>query len=229
MKITKRLKKICDKIPRNKTVCDVGTDHGLIPFYLIQNQICKKVIALDVREGICNRLTEKIKREGLTEQIEVFCSDGFSKIRDCLKTIDVIVISGLGGLLMIDILKREEKRIKNQLLILQPQNNIPAVRRYLNENRFRIVEEDTIEDGERKFYHIMIAKSGLTEKYTDLEIEFGKRSRRQQENIKDFKKYLHNRVKKLKQIRKNLDSKNIEKTREIQKKIEEYQTYIGKV
>ncbi len=51
MKFSGRLKLIADMVPNCNTACDIGTDHAYIPIYLITRNVCKRVIATDVRKG----------------------------------------------------------------------------------------------------------------------------------------------------------------------------------
>ena len=44
MKLSNRMTAITNFVPQNSIVADIGTDHGLIPMYLIDNKISKKVI-----------------------------------------------------------------------------------------------------------------------------------------------------------------------------------------
>ena len=54
MKLSNRLKEIVRLTPQNSIVGDIGTDHGYIPAYLIQNNISKYIIATDISQGSLN-------------------------------------------------------------------------------------------------------------------------------------------------------------------------------
>jgi len=51
MKLSERLLTIASLVPKNSIVADIGTDHGYIPAYLIENNISKKVIGTDISKG----------------------------------------------------------------------------------------------------------------------------------------------------------------------------------
>ena len=70
---------------------------------------------------------EHIRREGLEKQIECRRSNGMEKLEP--GEVDTLMIAGMGGPLMIDILKaRPEVLEKVQTLVLQPQSEIGFVR-----------------------------------------------------------------------------------------------------
>lgn len=72
--------------------------------------------------------------------------------------VDTLMIAGMGGPLMIDILKaRPEVLEKVQTLVLQPQSEIGFVREKLAEFGFELVQEKACRD-EGKFYFAMLAK-----------------------------------------------------------------------
>ena len=49
MKLSPRLKKIVDFTDKCGVVADIGTDHALVPVYLIENGLYKKAYACDIR------------------------------------------------------------------------------------------------------------------------------------------------------------------------------------
>ena len=51
VRLTSRLSSLAGYIKQGERVIDVGTDHGLLPIYLIQNNITNKVILADINEG----------------------------------------------------------------------------------------------------------------------------------------------------------------------------------
>ena len=55
MELSKRLHAVAGLVTEGASVADIGTDHGYIPIYLIQEGIASKVIALDVKKGPLER------------------------------------------------------------------------------------------------------------------------------------------------------------------------------
>ena len=51
MKLTDRLLKIASLVGENKKIADIGTDHGYIPVYLLNNNKINYAILTDVNKG----------------------------------------------------------------------------------------------------------------------------------------------------------------------------------
>lgn len=151
-----RMKAIADMVTPGKVVADVGCDHGYISIYLIQKEICQKAIAMDVAGGPLGTAKANVEEMELTDHIELRLSDGFEKLLP--GEADRVVIAGMGGMLMINILDSgRDKLFQGTELILSPQSDQMQVRKYLRKNGFRIIDEKMmLEDG--KYYNIIRAE-----------------------------------------------------------------------
>lgn len=154
MKLSKRLEHLAAMVSKNKRVADIGTDHGWLPIKLVLEGIATKAIAMDLREGPLSRAMIHIKEYGLEERIQTRLSDGMQELHK--NEVDTIVIAGLGGELMIDILK-ERPDLYQKEFILSPHSEWKAVRQFLREQRMDIVDEDMVLD-EKKYYIIIKTK-----------------------------------------------------------------------
>ena len=153
MLLSKRLLTIASFVPPGSRVADVGTDHGYIPIYLVKNGVAKSAIAMDVRSGPLSRAAEHVAEYGLSDSIELRLSDGLGSLS--AGEADTVVISGLGGPLMMDILKKGERAAAAvDCFVLSPQSDIPGVRVFLRENGYRIEKEAFVKD-EGKYYTVM--------------------------------------------------------------------------
>ncbi len=156
MRLNNRLKMIADNIPPCTTVSDIGTDHAYIPIYAVQNGLCEKALAADLRSGPLEMANKNIKRNGLETHVETRLGNGLEPIlpSEC----DVIVIAGMGGQLIRDILSASgEKAQRARLLLLQPNNAPDALRRWLYENGYAIVDEALALDA-GKYYCLISAQ-----------------------------------------------------------------------
>lgn len=163
MRLKGRLGLIAEKIPRCGILADIGTDHAHIPVFAVLNGICEKAVATDIKRGPVDIAKKNIRRHGLQEKIETRLGNGLEPING--QKVDVIVIAGMGGTLMQEILSAGyETAWKAGLLILQPMNAIELVRKWLNENGFGITDEALAREG-NKIYNIICAKwTGTAEK-----------------------------------------------------------------
>lgn len=175
MQISKRLSAVSGLITPGCRLADVGTDHGYIPIQLILSGKIPSAIAMDVNQGPLERAREHIRAYGLEEQICTRLSDGLEQLEP--GETESILIAGMGGMLTVRILKKK-KTVLNQIkeLILQPQSDIREVRLCLQEEGFRIAEEDMVEE-DGKFYPMMRAvpfREGK-EKLSELQLQYGPR------------------------------------------------------
>lgn len=156
MRLNGRLKMIADHIPQCVTLTDVGTDHAYIPIYATKSGLCEKALAADLRAGPLKMASNNIKKYGLTERIEIRLGDGLKPV--LLTECDVIVIAGMGGPLIRDILSTSiEKAKRARVLLLQPNNDVEAIRMWLYKNGFLIENEHLTRDA-GKLYILFQAK-----------------------------------------------------------------------
>ena len=151
------------------TVADIGTDHALLPVALVQSGKCRSGFACDIKKGPLESAGRTIAAAGLTDKIERVLCDGIPAVcADC----DTIVIAGMGGLMIADILARATLSEQTQLL-LQPMTKAAELRRYLVNNGFRIERETYVREG-KMIYIILDACRGQSELYSEADAEVGK-------------------------------------------------------
>lgn len=166
-----RLAAIAAMIPSSDRVIDVGTDHGQIPAFLLENHRVPRVIATDIHEGPAETARKYLRRQGVIRNAEVIRTDGLHGVD--LKQGDTVVISGLGGLEMIRILQEAcaaAKELPTGIrLVLQPQRSAEELRQYLCASGFAIDDESVVIDRD-KFYVILLATNTATP-YPELAID----------------------------------------------------------
>ena len=133
MKLTNRLNAVASFIEKCNTVIDIGTDHAYIPIYCIENDICNNAIACDINKGPIEIAFKNISEYGFSKRISTRLSNGLENYEK--GEAQNIVIAGMGGLLIIDIIKNAIDKIdENTVLILQPMIAVYEVRKFLCEN-----------------------------------------------------------------------------------------------
>ena len=172
LKIDKRLKTVADNVPFCKTAADIGTDHALIPVYLILNGICAEAIASDLKKGPLDAARRNIEKYGLQQFIKTRLGNGLDVIEE--GEAETVIIAGMGGVLITNILEndiRKSKSIKN--FVLQPNYATEYLRKWLYNNGFDIYDEDLAKEG-RKFYNILkVRPNGEPRQKSDLEYIVG--------------------------------------------------------
>lgn len=171
MQLSPRLLKIASLVPRGSSLADVGTDHGYIPVHCLRGGIIKKAIAMDINPQPLKRAEANFIKYGCLDCAELRLSDGLEKLK--AGEADVIVIAGMGGLLIADILARGAHAIGDDtLLLLQPMNAPSELRACLFKSGFDIADEYVVRE-ENKYYNIMAVTKGIAEP-TDESIYIGK-------------------------------------------------------
>jgi len=158
MKISVRLQKIAEMVKYN-TVADIGTDHGYLPIYLVQSELANKVLATDVNPGpLASAQRSIIDCRPMTGEVSTCLCDGLDGVNPV--EYETCVISGMGGRLIIDIIRRNmEIALGFKQLVLSPQRDVTDVRRFLHQSNFHIDDEEMIEE-KSKFYNILDVSPG---------------------------------------------------------------------
>lgn len=167
MKLSKRLISISNFIDDNSKVIDVGCDHALLDIYLFKNKKNISLIASDVRSGPLKQAKRNIDKYDC--DIKVKLGYGISTIES---DVDTVVIAGMGGDTIVDILNNDSNLLVNvEKMVLSPQSEWMKVRKVISSLGFYISNEILVEDG-TKYYLIIEAKKGYKD-YNDLELEYG--------------------------------------------------------
>lgn len=146
MKLTNRLLACASLVRPGNVAADVGTDHGYLPIYLLEQGICPWVIAADIREMPLEAAKRSVRKAGITEGVSFFLSDGLEKLP--VAELQTIICAGMGGDCIIGILDRARAAWEpGYQFILQPQSSVSDLRCWLSEQGFEILRERLARDG----------------------------------------------------------------------------------
>lgn len=149
-----RLQAAADLVSPGGFLLDVGTDHGYLPIWLMENDRIRGAIASDVNLNPLISAKMNITSAGLADKIDTRLADGLSGI-DLTEVTD-IAIAGMGGMLIADILDARSP-LTGKNLILQPMTQAPYLRRWLCRNGYAITAESPAEAG-GKYYAVICAQ-----------------------------------------------------------------------
>ena len=210
MKINKRLLAISKYIDDFSNIIDVGCDHALLCIYLEKNKKGIKSLASDVNKGPLEQAKKNLKLYK-TKNIKLKLGDGISTIEDYT---DVVIISGMGGNSMVDILYNDIDKLNNiKRIVLSPNNEFYNVRKMINNIGYNIICEEVI-CANNKFYPIIVFEKGNL-KYNENELKYGINVLKNE----DYVKYLNDLIIKYENIIKKLPDKFTIKKEEISKSI----------
>jgi len=171
LKLGARLAAIAAYISSGARVADIGTDHGYLPAFLIQRGDVAYVVAGDINHAPLDSARELVRRLEVTDKIAVRLGDGLKVIQP--GEVDTVVIAGMGGPTMIDILTSGQQVTKTlHRLVLQPMVGAGTLRYWLVNNGFLLVDEQLAkEDG--RIYEIIVAEPGVDTLERDFLFELG--------------------------------------------------------
>ena len=146
IKLDSRLSSVASLVRKGSVAADIGTDHGYLICWLIQNGISPCGIASDLRKGPLENAKSTVTDCGLSDKVELYLSDGLKELpENCAED---IVIAGMGGILIADIISQAKWLYNKKIrIIAQPMTHAEILRKFLVENGFRIIEEKTSTDG----------------------------------------------------------------------------------
>lgn len=172
MKLNARLNSIARFIPVGSLVADIGTDHALLPIYLIREGIAERVIASDLNKGPLEAAKINVANAGLSGKIQLRLGNGLEVVAS--GEVQVCVISGMGGPTIREIIKSGNEKAKIEQFVLQPMGGSSGLRVWLVDHGWQIKDEDLIKE-DKRIYEIMYVVRG-TEKTSDrTEISIGPR------------------------------------------------------
>ncbi|MFA5575733.1 MAG: class I SAM-dependent methyltransferase [Tissierellaceae bacterium] len=229
MKLSQRLLGIASLVPENSIVADIGTDHGYIPAYLIQNTISKKVIGTDISSGSLEKIIDYMGQLGIEDKVDTRLGDGLGPIRSY--EVDTVIIAGMGGMLIRDILESDTSKTDSIVnFILQPMVAAKELRHYLIDNSFEIVKEELIEE-DKRFYEIILARKGKS--LVDKEIYYELSPLLIKERHRLLKGFIDYKLKESQKILGELEFKDSERSKdrliEIRKQISAYKEVLGEI
>ncbi len=215
--LSKRLQTIQDMISKNAVVADVGSDHGKLIISLFKDGIISHGYAIENKKGPYNRLVKAIEKENLIDFIVPLLSDG---ITDLPNAVDTVVIAGMGGQTIIEILTSHKEKLKNvNTIIIDAHSAIKKTREEIANLGYVIAEEKIIKE-ENQFYEIIKFIKADIAFYSDKDLEFGPMLRQEKSTV--FKEKYRSRICEINNILKkdDLPSERIRQLNEEKHRIE---------
>ena len=145
----------CVSLCRGRRIADIGTDHGYLPCYMAAEGLCDTALACDTAPLPLESAKAHIRENGLEDKVTAILSDGLEKVPP--EGLTDIVIAGMGGELIADILQKcswLRSAVPPINLVLQPMTKWDILRKWLYENGFLVTNEKPCISG-RFVYSVM--------------------------------------------------------------------------
>lgn len=158
-----RLRAIAALVPPGSRAADIGTDHGYLPVWLLQNQRVSFMAACDVNHAPLEHARQSAAQYGLEDAVAFRLGDGLSRIAP--EEVDTIIIAGMGGETIAAILDAAPwtKEPRRYRLLLQPMTKQPFLRTWLAEHGYQFLEERLVYENHTYFPVMMVTGGGTGE------------------------------------------------------------------
>lgn len=167
-----RLGTIADMIPPCRAVADIGCDHGLLIAALLESGRCSYGIAADINPQPLEKARRELTRRGLLAQSECRLTNGLCGIAPV--GVDAVVIAGMGGELIADILSRWDYTENPAVTyLLQPMTRPVHLRQWLYRHRFTLQEERCCEAAGKLYTVLRAQYTGLSTPETPAALYYG--------------------------------------------------------
>lgn len=153
--LSPRLRMVAGLLPEGHRLIDIGTDHAHLPIHAVLEGHFLEAVAADLRVGPLESASRNIDRFGCAGQVRTEHANGLQGFRP--EPGDVVVMAGMGGLEMVDILCEAPSNWPT--LVLQPQKSATELRRHLVLSGYAIHREALCLDGGRLYLGIQAAYS----------------------------------------------------------------------
>ena len=168
--LSARLAAAAEMVRKGGVICDVGTDHALLPCRLWLDGE-RKLIAADINEGPLLSARQTISHYiGDENAVRLVLSDGLDKIDYA----DDVIIAGMGGELIARIILGCRFLCKDTHFILQPMTKAEVLRRELYKNGFYIEKELAVKDAGRLYVVMSVYYDGQSRETDDTFAYIGK-------------------------------------------------------
>lgn len=164
-----RLSAIAELVRLDRRICDVGTDHALLPC-LLYRRGARDIIACDIHDGPLRAAGIAVLREGAQDGIRVMKSDGLRDVPPC----EDIIVAGMGGELIARIVTECRFVTGETRFILQPMTRAETLRRELYRHGFEIMLENGVSAGGRVYTVLLVRYTGEISEIDDGFAFFGK-------------------------------------------------------
>jgi len=178
-----RLLAIRNMIIPGETAADIGSDHALLPIYLIQEQLVPRMIATEVIDGPYKRAQQAIKNSSCLDRIELRKGDGLQVIG--AGEVSSVIIAGMGGETIADILAYDWRKSSSfKRFIMQPMSRAYILREVLSQQGWPIIEEQLAMDKNRIFVIICSRPGHIPYHLSRLEMDIGPLMLRSSSNLR---------------------------------------------
>ena len=151
-----RLNCIAEEVPACNLAADIGADHGKLSCWLLASGRVQRMIVSDISKVSRDKARDLFIRHEVMDRVTLLWADGLHAIAGSRP--DVVIIAGMGGALVADIL-RQPVDLQGARLILSAHTELPLVRAALQARSYAILRETLVRAAGR-YYRVITARPG---------------------------------------------------------------------
>ena len=162
--LSDRLQTVATLVIPGKPMADVGTDHGHLPVWCLENGIVPFAVMSDISEGPVRKAEHRIERSCIAkESYSLRLGNGLSVLEP--GEVSTVVIAGMGGELTSRLLAAEpDVTDLVERFVFQPRSRAGMLREWLWDHDWRIIEERLVRE-RRRLCQIFAAEKGEPNPY----------------------------------------------------------------
>lgn len=164
-----------------ETIADIGTDHGYLPLILFKDNLIQKGILCDINQGPLDNAKQTFSGTPYSQNVTFRLGSGIEPLS--MGEVDLVIIAGMGGALIKEILSRDLIKTKSmKYYLLQPMTEQDMLREWLISNGF-VYLWDQFAEVQGKHYEIIMVSTLESSNHLDYscydmpndDLEFGLR------------------------------------------------------
>lgn len=161
-----RLETIIDLSKKYKSVADIGCDHGQVGVELIKKYDLKKIINTDISDKCLKKAEDLFMLAGISQFYDGRVGSGLEPILN--SEVDCIIIAGMGGDLIVDIIKNDlDKSRSFNNFIVQPMTSPDKVRKEFIKMGYGIKKDLCVIEDKKFYFIIEFSNDALEVSYSD--------------------------------------------------------------
>ncbi len=162
IRLSDRLNAVAEFVRGSRVIADVGCDHALLSLCLLERNEIEYAYLIDKKKEPLLRAEKNVLSEKMWERTRLVLSDGLEALLEDIRNDgafgypDTVVISGMGGPLILDILRKTPEEIKRNVkkYVLSPQSELRDVRISLGREGY-VIRDEAVSMDQGKFYFIL--------------------------------------------------------------------------
>lgn len=187
-RLSERLLLIAKQVNEKDIICDIGTDHAMIPIYLAKGNLITKAYSCDIAAQPLAQAKKNIAKYHTEELITPILADGLTGVSDI--KIDTCIISGLGSTTILTILQRDSDLIDRYILC--PNDDSFLLREWIKKHKYFIEKELLIKENDIIYEIIVVNKTAGQKVKNKKDLYFGPYLRKEHSKLFQEKWLLKN-------------------------------------